>query len=185
MHWPIEHLPRFVESLLDFESLIEGAKTYACRHCGRVGTLVGHGFLRGYAENSSALLVRAQRFFCSNRGRRRGCGRTDSSFIAHFVPHFTITTLTLWRLFSRLSSECSAFSNSQAEPFPLCPRSAYRLANRLKSASLRWRSWLVTQGASLTSTAFMPLAQLHNQLRKALGPRPFSMWQLRVQSSLL
>jgi hypothetical protein len=184
LQWPVEHLPRFVENLSDFQSLANGAKASACRHCGRVGTLIGHGFLRGYAEAGSDRIVRAKRFFCSNRGRQRGCGRTDSSFIAYFVPLFTITTLTLWSLFCRMSEGRSAFSRSPAEPFPLCPRSAYRLANRLKRASLRWRSWLLTQGASLASTASMPLVQLHHQLEEALSPQPFSKWQFRLQLSL-
>src|SRR5690606_36427617 len=162
--------------------LAEKAKIFACRNCGRSGTLIGHGFLRGYAEDSSARLVRAKRFFCSNRGRKRGCGRTDSSFIALFVPYFTITTLTLWSLFSSLSAGLSVFESARRSSFPLGPRSAYRLANRLKGSSLRWRSWLVAQGASLTSTATIPLAQLHEQLQAVLGRQPFSVWQLHTQS---
>lgn len=184
MQYPVEHLPRFVESFVDFQSLSEHTKVCACRHCGRVGTLIGHGFLRGYAEQSSTRIARAKRFFCSNRGRRRGCGRTDSSFIADFVPLFTITTLTMWSLFSRMSKAHSVVSTSQAAQFPLCSRSAYRIANRLKCASLHWRSWLAELGTSLSSTASRPLAQLHDQLLAALGALPFSKWQLRAQSSL-
>lgn len=185
MLWAVEHIPRFVSGISAFQSLAENAKAFACRHCGRVGTLIGHGYLRGYDEQSSARQLRAKRVFCSNRGHRRGCGRTDSSFLRLFVPYFTITTLTLWSLFSRVSEGLSVFDSSAGSAFPLCPRSAYRLAVRLKRARLTWRSWLATQGCTLSSTANLPLAQLHEQLQTAFGLQPFSAWQLQVQLSLL
>lgn len=185
MLWPSEHLPRFVESFLELDSLAESAKSFACKHCGKVGTLIGHGFLRGYEERSSALCIRAKRFFCSNRGRRGGCGRTVSAFLSFFVPYFTIMTLSLWRFFHSLCDNLSVSIAAFNSHFPLGPRSAYRITIALKRASLNWRSWLERQGTCLLSSETSPLAQLRLQLLDKLGLQPFSTWQSRVQSSLL
>lgn len=45
--------------------------------------------------------------FCSNRGRKRGCGRTTSVLLAAFVERFTVTVVTLWSLF-RVEDEYNA-----------------------------------------------------------------------------
>src|SRR5690606_41180404 len=64
--------------------------------CRQSGTLIGHGFLRGYAERGSGLVVRGRRIFCSNRGKRPGCGRTFSVKLGCVLSGFVVRTLTLW-----------------------------------------------------------------------------------------
>ena len=41
--------------------------------------------------------VRGQRVFCSNRGRRGGCGRTFALVLAEVLPRHTVTAPLLWR----------------------------------------------------------------------------------------
>ena len=89
-------LKRFVTSERELELSELGIKLCACPHCRQSGTLIGHGFLRGYAERGSGLVVRGRRIFCSNRGKRPGCGRTFSVKLGCVLSGFVVRTLTLW-----------------------------------------------------------------------------------------
>ena len=40
--------------------------------------------------------MRGQRVFCSNRGRRGGCGGTFSIFLAEVLPRHTFTATLVW-----------------------------------------------------------------------------------------
>jgi hypothetical protein len=81
----------------EWVAIAERLKQTACPHCKTVGTLVRHGFLRGFDEsNPQQKVVRARRIFCSNRHRRRGCGRTFSVWIADKIRRLSLTTRTLW-----------------------------------------------------------------------------------------
>lgn len=60
--------------------------------------LIRHGYLRGYDDGRpQRRTVRARRIFCSNRHRRRGCGRTFSVFCADRIRRLSLTTQRLWR----------------------------------------------------------------------------------------
>jgi hypothetical protein len=82
----------------EWGALAERIKQTPCPHCKTVGTLMRHGYLRGYDEcNSQRQTVRARRVFCSNRRARRGCGRTFSVWGADKVRRLSLTTHALWR----------------------------------------------------------------------------------------
>lgn len=70
-------------------------KQRQCPHCLRCGNLNAHGYLRGYGEGNSGSVIRARRIYCSNRGRRFGCGRTHSYFHAHVIPRLSLAATTL------------------------------------------------------------------------------------------
>ena len=73
-----------------------------CPHCKAVGTLIRHGFLRGYDEtDSQRKTIRARRVFCSNRHRRRGCGRTFSVWNADKIRRLSLTAHAVWRFLQR------------------------------------------------------------------------------------
>ena len=58
-----------------------------CPHRLVAGFLILHSFLYGYRyPDSSARMLRGQRVFCSNRGRRKGCGRTFSVYLDTTIP---------------------------------------------------------------------------------------------------
>src|SRR5207247_1421567 len=70
-----------------------------CPHCKAVGTLIRHGYLRGFDEgNSQRKTIRARRIFCSNRNARPGCGRTFSVWAAAKIRRRSVTTGALGRL---------------------------------------------------------------------------------------
>lgn len=94
--------PWFYRSAEEWLALAERLKHTACPHCKVVGTLIRHGFLRGFDDsNPQRQTVRARRVFCSNRNARRGCGRTVSVWIAEKIRRLSLTTDCLWRFLQR------------------------------------------------------------------------------------
>jgi hypothetical protein len=92
----------FYRSAEEWIALAERLKQTPCPHCKVVGTLIRHGYLRGYDDSSpQRKTIRARRLFCSNRNARRGCGRTLSVWCADKVRRLNLTTGTLWRFLQR------------------------------------------------------------------------------------
>jgi len=90
--------PRYAPDSTALEQLAGQAKQWTCPYCGRAGTLNGHGLLRGGAEEAHGKdAVRGRRWFCSNRGRRPGCGRTFSVLLAQVMRHASVRTAKLWQ----------------------------------------------------------------------------------------
>ena len=88
----------FIRNEDDWTAVVERLKRTPCPHCKVVGTLIRHGCLRGYDEGSPRRkTVRARRVYCSNRHRRRGCGRTFSVWLADKVRRLSLTTFALRR----------------------------------------------------------------------------------------
>lgn len=85
--------------------LLSHLKLRPCPHCHTTGSLNAHGFLRGYGLGSTRT-IRGKRIYCSNRGRRKGCGRTHSLFLPSFIPTFSTLAILLWNfLFLVLSGK--------------------------------------------------------------------------------
>jgi hypothetical protein len=92
--------PRFARDPAELERLARQAKGWACPHCRRHGALNRHGALRGLAEGAQGKdALRGGRFFCSNRGRRRGCGRTFGVLLASLIARATVRSRELWRFY--------------------------------------------------------------------------------------
>ena len=86
----------------EWNAIAQRLKQTPCPHCKVVGTLIRHGFLYGFDEHSlKRKTLRARRIFCSNRHRRRGCGRTFSVWIANKIRRLSITTRTLLTFLQR------------------------------------------------------------------------------------
>lgn len=162
--------PRFADSDVALGAVLEGIKLIACPHCRRTGALIGHGFLRGYAERGSEIVVRGRRFFCSNRGRQRGCGRTFSVKLSTVVAGFLVRTLTLWVFLQLVLSGLSRRTAwLRAAGGALSLSSGYRLWQRLCEAQSALRARLCREATAPPSTAREPLAQLWAHLRVVIG----------------
>lgn len=174
------------------EASLEGAlgamRMAPCPHCRRTGALIGHGSLRGYTERGSEILLRGRRVFCSNRGRRFGCGRTFSLLLATTLAGFVVRTFTL---FGFAKTVLDGFS-PRAAWLHVCDgafslSSAYRLWRRLATAQSALRTQLSRELPAPPSTARHPLAQLLGHLAALLGadgPDPFAAFQDRLQRGL-
>lgn len=104
-----------------------------CPHCEVRRTLIRHSFLWGNdPEKSGEQRLRGQRVFCSNRGRRQGCGRTFPIFLAQTLPRHTFTAAITWSLLTAFLSGLSLKAAVEETRIPFALESAYRLLARLR-----------------------------------------------------
>lgn len=162
--------PRFVRDERALADVMLDLKLTCCPHCRRTGALIGHGFLRGYSEQGSAVVVRGRRVFCSNRGQRPGCGRTFSVLLSAVLHGFVVRTLTLFRFanavlkgLTRRAAWLSTLSRV------LSRSSAYRLWQRLHEAQSALRTRLCGEAPAPACGAREPLAQLFAHMGAVVG----------------
>jgi hypothetical protein len=178
---------RFVADESELEQFRLRIKLVACPHCGRSGSLIGHGWLTGYCEREPTRRVRGRRFFCSNRFRRPGCGHTFSTLFAPLLAGFVVVAHTLWRFIEQVTlglSRKRAWEMVAAGGLSLS--SAYRLWRRLRRAQSSLRTRLCRQCAAPACLHDEPLAQLLSHFG-AVFPRakcPFAGFQLGFQRCL-
>lgn len=147
-----------------------GIKLAACPHCQRTGALIGHGFLRGYAEHGSRIGVRGRRIFCSDRGRRPGCGRTYSVKLSTVLCGFTVRTLTLWCFVQAVLSGLTRRAAWLREAGgALSLSTGYRLWRRLCAAQSALRARLCREAPAPDCAARQPLSQLVAHLAIVVG----------------
>ena len=75
-------------------------------------------------------MLRGQRVFCSNRGRRGGCGRTFSLFLAEVLPRHTFPASLLWQLLVRLLAGASLQAAAESLRLPFALETVYRLRRK-------------------------------------------------------
>jgi hypothetical protein len=96
----------FYRSDQEWTAIAERLKQTPCPHCQVVGTLLRHGFLYGFDDQSPRQRTpRARRVFCSNRQARPGCGRTFSVWLADKIRRLSLTTGGLWRFLRRAAAD--------------------------------------------------------------------------------
>jgi hypothetical protein len=138
------HPPRFVSSVGQLEDeCLRNAKLHLCPHCKQSGTLIGHGFLRGYAERGTELVIRGRRLFCSDRFLQRGCGRTVAIWFDNLLPGHTVRATTLLDFAKAVvggTSRRAAWQMASTKALGLT--SGYRLWQRLSHAQSYLRTKL-------------------------------------------
>lgn len=135
---------RFYRSKKDFEEFYFGLKQTPCPHCGYIGTLILHGYLYGYDEKIySKRIIRGHRIFCSNRGRRCGCGRTFSLLKSNILKGFNITAGGLWRFLKGLSAGMNKMNSFKNLDLPFSNTTIYRLYKDFVHYQSRLRTLLL------------------------------------------
>jgi hypothetical protein len=129
----------------DWRALAERLKQTACPHCKVVGTLIRHGYLRGYDESSpQRQTVRARRILCSNRNARRGCGRTFSVWLADKIRRLSLTTRCLWRFLQR-AAEAGIVAAVRTVDCHLSDRTLQRIWRRFDRGQCKIRTALMAR----------------------------------------
>lgn len=176
----------YVSSVEEAEQYRLCLKLQPCPHCGSVGFLVCHGFLRGYDEHGE-FSVRGWRVFCSNRFRRKGCGGTFSFTLDSVLRRLSISSHTLWGLVCAIAAGAgikAAWKNAKTS----CSlQTVYRLWRRLKFAQSSLRTLLCRESSPPPCLAANPLTQLLEHI-KTVFPNascPFAALQNRFQRFLL
>lgn len=107
----------------------QGAQMYSCTHCSESDQWVSHGFVYKKDYGGESIVV-GKRVLCSNKGSRRGCGRTIRLYLASRIPrlHYSITTVfafirTMMRNSIEKSYQCTTGCRDA--------RNAYRWIKRL------------------------------------------------------
>jgi len=106
-----------------------------CPHCRRTGNLIYHGYLYGISECRCHQVTRGQRIFCSNRNKRKGCGRTFSCFLAKYIYRSLLSTTTAWEFLKAYRSGLS-LEKAYANLNPLCTLSFNTLLRFWKKFTL-------------------------------------------------
>jgi hypothetical protein len=162
-------------------------KLVFCPHCHQIGFLIGHGFLVGYAERGEELVIRGRRFFCSNRFRRQGCGRTFSVLISDVLLGFVVRASTLFAFLNGvalgLSRRASWLKVSDGK-FSI--QSGYRLWRKLQGSQAHIRTILNRERPPPDCVAAEPLIQMLDHLRSIFPSSacPFTSFQTHFQVSL-
>lgn len=145
-------------------------KEERCPHCEARGTLIRHSVLWGNdPDKAGEKRRRGQRVFCSNRGRRQGCGRTFPIFLAQTLPRHTFTAAVVWRLLSAFFKSLSLKSAFEESRIPFALESAYRLVARLRRRLDVLRSRLSRFTHPPPGADADPLRQTLEHLRQAFG----------------
>lgn len=110
----------------------------ACPKCGQAGDVVCHGLLLGYRDGEHRRVVRGWRFWCSDRGRRRGCGKTFSVLWSWALRCCTVSANLLWLFVSAVGEGKTVKAGWEMVSGKLSLRTGYRLWGRL----LRVQSWV-------------------------------------------
>ena len=163
-------------------------KQQRCPRCGCHETLNRHSILRGnHPSIQGKQSVRGQRVFCSNRGRRGGCGHTFSVFLADVLPRHTFTACVLWRWLAKMLSNISVKAATEQLLLPFTLESLYRVRRTLHRQLDVLRSQLCRQQSPPASAQSVPLLQTIEHLHAAFPghPCPPAAFQLHFQRPFL
>jgi len=143
LSWEQQLSSRICSSELEVDELYTRLKMTPCPHCQKVGSLIRHGFLRGYDTNHQrSKTVRAARVFCSNRNRVTGCGRTFSVWLAHKIKRFFLGADSLWQFLDhslRSGNKLDAFRKLNSG---LSDSAPYHIWRRFRNAQVAIRTAL-------------------------------------------
>lgn len=136
---------------------------------------------------SDARVQRGQRVWCSNRGRRGGCGRSFPVFLAEVLPRHTVRAPALWALLERLVQGGSIKAAVEALGPHFALESFYHLWQRLPGCLPAARAALCRERKAPASSQTHPLLQTVEHLREVFGQSdcPLSEFQLHFQRPLL
>ena len=159
---------RFVRDEHELAQVLGNLKQQHCAHCRRTGTLNRHDKVQSNdLESADKQTVRGRRVWCSNRGRRGGCGRTMLIVFARFVPRHSTSAAMLGGLLRRLCGGGSVKSAWEWCGLPVDLQSVYHLLQRLREQLAAVRGALLTRCAPPDSAQTDPLVSTAEHLRCA------------------
>jgi hypothetical protein len=133
---------RFYQTEEEFQDYYEKLKLTMCPHCNTDGCLILHGYLYGYSETDTSVIRRGHRIYCSNRNRKKGCGRTFSILVSVFIKDFITSANSLWLFLKEIREEKSLMSTFRESGSAIGQASIYRLFKRFRHNQVRIRSYL-------------------------------------------
>lgn len=139
----IIRIKQYYKTEEEFKNLYVKLKFLSCPRCHLSGYLILHGYLYGYSEhNDLERIRRGHRIFCSNRNRKKGCGKTFSILISWFIKNFIITAATVWNFLDKWMQGMSLSEVFRHSGGQMGQTTVYRILNRFKSRQSRIRTYL-------------------------------------------
>lgn len=123
---------RFCASDRDLDEITCRLYLTACPLCSRVGTLILHDWLHGYADDDTGLRVcRGRRVLCTNRRKRHpGCGHTFSIWFVETLRRSRLSAPTLWAFIKNVLRFGNKANALRALKTGLSVSAAYRIWKR-------------------------------------------------------
>jgi hypothetical protein len=177
----------YVSSTAEFDKHKRTLKLAPCPHCRAVGFLVRHGYLTGHGEGVNDAVQRGWRIFCSNRRRRKGCGRTYAVLLTTFLFRRMVGTQKLWLLLQGLRQGLSIKAAWEQVASPFCLETGYRLRQAFLRSQTGIRSLLLRAEALPRMNVADPAFQVIEHLRAVFraSPCPVAEFQGRFQAAFL
>jgi len=146
-----------------------------------------HSFLYGNDPFDCAQeAVRGQRVFCSNRGRRGGCGKTFSIFLADTLPRHTLTATLLWQWLIQKLAGLSGKAAAEKANLPFALETVYRVGRKLRGSLDGLRTLLFGKQAPPASVQADPVLQSVEHLQSVFPQEcPPAAFQLHFQVPFL
>jgi hypothetical protein len=179
---------RFCGSPEELEAVYAQLKTTACPHCGSVGTLIRHGFLRGYDQHHPRQkAVRAWRIYCNNRKRASGCGRTFSVWPADKIQRLFLTAAGLWTFLKQAARSGNKLQALRSLNSGLSDSAPYRIWKRFREAQSAIRTALGRLVGPPPIASGQPADQTLAHLEAAFGDHdcPVAAFQVALQTSFV
>lgn len=178
----------FVGSGRERNQVLLNLKQTGCAHCRRIGTLNRHDRIQGNDPAAvNKQMLRGRRAWCSNRGRRGGCGRTMRIMFACLLPRHTIKAKMLSGLLEYLCAGASIKSAWERCGMPVQLQSVYHLVQRLRVRLAAVRSALLSRCPPPDSRHADPLRQTAEHLRCAFPQCecPVAAYQYAFQTPIM
>ncbi|MBK9990678.1 MAG: hypothetical protein IPP19_08110 [Verrucomicrobia bacterium] len=110
-------------------------------------------------------VMRGQRVFCSDRGQRRGCGKTFPLFFAGVLPRHTFPASLLWALLRALLDGKAIRAAAETLRLPFSLEATYGIIRRVRRRLDGVRSWLCRERPPPPSSRTDPLLQTLSHLQ--------------------
>ncbi len=134
---------------------------------------------------AAGTLQRGQRVFCSNRGKRAGCGKSYSLMFCDVLPRHTMNAKVLWAWILGLLSGKSVQEAAMGLPFAM--ETFRTLKTKITRILDRVRTRLMDLGPPPESKLSAPLLHTFEHLRMlfAASSCPVADFQLHFQTPFL
>ena len=181
---------RFFKDNEHREQFLANLKLIECPHCEKTAYLICNGLLKGNDPDQQGpkQLERGQRIFCSNRGNRKGCGRSFSVLEPTVLPNQSIdtTALVLLLIMVQKCAGCIYRAFNRCTKWSFSLSSTYRVWRKIDrwQTELRHRLCQCTGPPACSSTE--PRLQLLAHLQAAFQTDdPIRNFQAHFQTPFL
>lgn len=122
--------------------------------------------------------------YCSNRGRRNGCGRTFPIFLADVLPRHSVTATALWLLLLGMLTGASLRDTFHRLRLPFALETLYGICRRLRRRLDALRTLLCQLGNPPPCDSTDPLLATIAHFQTCLDGNCLQKFQLHFQRAI-